>query len=310
MYKEKTILFVILLLQLLMACGQEKAPIKIGTNVWPGYEPLYLASETGLLPKSTFALVELLSASQVMRGLASQTLDVATLTLDEAIILQSRGVDIKIVMVLDYSNGGDALVADKSIREIAQLRGKRVAVEESAVGGYFLSRALELNNMKTSDLTVVSKLQHEMAHAFSSHEVDAVVTFDPIKSRLLHNNGVVLFDSRQIPGEIVDVLVVRDEVYEQIKEPLDVLKSAWYKSLKMIRSDPEKALPIVNQRLKLDKKTLSLVMDGVYFPVQEENLELMEPDKSTSLHGAVARVKGYLEKNNRITGMVNVEEMF
>lgn len=310
MDKGKTIIFVILLLQLLLACGQEKTSIKIGTNVWPGYEPLYLASEAGLLPKSTFSLVELLSASQVMRGLASQTLDVATLTLDEAITLQSRGVDIKIVMVLDYSNGGDALVADKSIREITQLRGKRVAVEESAVGGYFLSRALELNNMKTSDLTVVNKLQHEMAHAFSSHEVDAVVTFDPIKSRLLHNNGFVLFDSRQIPGEIVDVLVVRDEVYEQIKEPLDVLKFAWYKSLEMIRSDPEKALPIVNQRLKLDKKTLTLVMDGVYFPVQAENLDLMKSEKSTSLHGAVTRVKEYLEKNNRITGVVNVEEMF
>lgn len=310
MHKEKNILFIIVLILFSTACGQEESPIKIGTNVWPGYEPLYLASETGLLPKNGFSLVELLSASQVMRGLASQTLDVATLTLDEAIILQSRDVNIKIVMVLDYSNGGDALVADNSIREIAQLKGKRVAVEESAVGGYFLSRALELNNMKASDLTVVNKLQHEIAHAFSSREVDAVVTFDPIKSNLLHDNGVVLFDSRQIPGEIVDVLVVRDEVYEQIKEPLSILQSAWYKSLNMIRSDPEKALPIINQRLKLDKETLSLVMDGVFFPSQEENLDLMKSVKGTTLRGAVVRVKDYLDKNNRITNGFDVEELF
>lgn len=310
MHKEKNIIFIIVLFLFSTACGQEESPIKIGTNVWPGYEPLYLASETGLLPKNTFSLVELLSASQVMRELASQTIDVASLTLDEAIILQSRGVNIKIVMVLDYSNGGDALVADKSIRKITQLKGKRVAVEESAVGGYFLSRALESNNMKTSDLTVVSKLQHEMAHSFSSHEVDAVVTFDPIKSRLLHNNGVVLFDSRQIPGEIVDVLVVRDEVYEQIKEPLEALQSAWYKSLEMIKSDPERALPIINKRLKLDEDTLSLVMDGVYFPTQGENLDLMQSVKATSLRSAVVRVKDYLEKNNRITGVLEVEDLF
>ena len=307
---KKNTLLIVLITFFLTACSQDSPVIKIGTNVWPGYEPLYLASDRGLLPEKKFSLIELVSASQVMRELSSQTIDVAALTLDEAITLESRGVDIKIVLVMDYSNGGDAIVADKAFPKFAMLKGKRIAVEESAVGGYFLSRALEKYGMETSDVEIVSKLQHEISYAFLQNKVDAVVTFDPLKTKLLEKKGVVVFDSKQIPGEIVDVLVVRRAVYDQIKDQLGVLKAAWFESLETLRTEPAKAMPIINKRLKLDEKSLSLVMAGVFFPSEQENRKLLSSTDASSLRTTVARIKDYLEKHGRIASNVDVEDLF
>lgn len=51
--------------------------------------------------------------------------------------------------------------------------------------------------------------------AFGSGKVDAVVTFEPVRSRLLARGAVQIFDRRQIPGEIIHVLVMRTDAMTQ-----------------------------------------------------------------------------------------------
>lgn len=106
------ILCLLLIPFLVTAClSPPPSPVKLGTNLWPGYEPLYLAREQGYLSGDSVALVELLSASEVMRAYRNGAIDAAALTLDEVISLREAGLRPVIVQVADISNGADVILA-------------------------------------------------------------------------------------------------------------------------------------------------------------------------------------------------------
>ena len=65
-----------------------ESPILLGTNVWPGYEPLYLARSLGYWDDSSVKLVEYSSASQVIRAFRNDAIHIAALTLDEVLLLK------------------------------------------------------------------------------------------------------------------------------------------------------------------------------------------------------------------------------
>jgi len=92
----------------LSACSDNtpEKPIRIGTNVWPGYEPLYLARDIGLYDKAKVQLVEYPSASGVIRALKSRSIEAAALTLDEVLVLLQHKIPVRVVLVMDISVGG------------------------------------------------------------------------------------------------------------------------------------------------------------------------------------------------------------
>lgn len=143
---------------LLSACTRPatESPLRIGTNNWPGYEPLYLARDLGHYKGTPIKLVELPSTSEVMHALRNRTLEGAALTLDETLTLLDSGFHLKIILVMDFSDGGDVLLAKPEIASLSALRGKRVAVEYTAVGAIILDAALNAAGLSASDITIVS----------------------------------------------------------------------------------------------------------------------------------------------------------
>ena len=123
---------------------QPTAPLRIGTNRWLGYEPLYLARDLGLHQNLAVKLIELPSNTESMHELRNGNLEAAALTLDEALLLAQQGLPIRIVLILDQSVGADALLAKSQITTLEKLRGQRVGVENSAGGVVLLDAALHM----------------------------------------------------------------------------------------------------------------------------------------------------------------------
>mgnify|MGYP001302401945 CR=1 FL=1 len=73
---RKLLITVLAMLALLAACTREESsPIRIGTNVWIGSEPLYLARGLEYLDSRQIRLVEYPSASEVLRAFRNQAID-------------------------------------------------------------------------------------------------------------------------------------------------------------------------------------------------------------------------------------------
>lgn len=190
------------------ACGGSSRRLHLGTNQWIGYEPWYVGRDRQLLPPD-LDLVECVSASQVLRTLANGRLDFGALTLDEAVRGLGLGMDLRVIAVLDVSFGGDGIVGRPDVASFAALAGRRVGVEHTATGAYVLARACAIHGVDPASLQVVYLQPHEHLPAFQSGAVDALVTFQPILRHALDSGGHSLFDSRAIPGEVVDVLVAQ-----------------------------------------------------------------------------------------------------
>jgi len=200
----------------LFGCTRTPDPVlRIGTNVWIGSEPLYLARELGRLDAKAVQLVEYPSASEVLRAFRNQAIDGMVISLDELFGLAADGFQPRIVLVVDVSHGADVVVGRSGMRTMRDLKGKSVAVESSALGAFVLSRALAVNGMQASDVNVVHLESNEQAAAFEKGQVDGAVTFDPFRAQFLRAGASPLFDSTQIPGEIVDLLALRASVVDK-----------------------------------------------------------------------------------------------
>src|SRR5215475_4243375 len=215
-----------------IGCTPEpEPPLRIGTNVWIGSEPLYLARELGHLDLSAVQLVEYPSASEVLRAYRNQAIDGMVISLDELFGLAADGLDPRIIVVIDVSHGADVVVGRGGMKSMSDLKGKSVAVESGALGAFVLSRALALNGMQASDVTVVHLESNEQPSAFEKGQVDGAVTFDPYRMQFLKAGASTLFDSSQIPGEIVDLLAVRANVIEKQPKAVEALLSGWFDAI-------------------------------------------------------------------------------
>jgi len=260
----------------LAACMRESDPaLRIGTNVWIGSEPLYLARELGRLDPGSTQLVEYPSASEVLRAYRNQAIDGMVISLDELLGLAQDGFQPRIVLVVDVSHGADVVVGRHGMKTMHDLAGRSIAVESSALGAFVLSRALALNGMDAADVTVVHLESNEQPRAFESGKVDGAVTFDPYRGQLLRSGAVTLFDSTQIPGEIVDLLAVRASVIERNPRALQALLSGWFDALDYIRTEPLDAARRMGIRQQTTAEQFLQAQKGLRIPTREENLRML-----------------------------------
>ncbi|HEY1069767.1 MAG TPA: ABC transporter substrate-binding protein [Thermomonas sp.] len=252
-----------------------RPPLRVGTNLWLGYEPLYLAAGLGYYDGTPVRLVELGSDTQAMDALRAGRLDAAGLTLDEALTLLEERVPVAIVWVLDVSAGADAVVAKPDIPSLPDLRGKRIGVEQTAVGAYMLDAALRRADLTPADVTLLHLPLDAHVASFNAGSVDAVVTFDPARQALVKSGGRVLFDSRSLPGQIVDVLVVRREALACCSADVGRLIQGQQRALAYLAQHRTDAMERMAPRLALAPNDIAAALDGIVLPDAAYNRSLL-----------------------------------
>lgn len=281
--------------------------LRIGMNTWPGYEPFVLAKDLGYLADNVH-ISRVASATDIIKAFRSDLIDIACITLDEAIILKTKSKeDIKIIAIMDISNGGDAVVARKNIGSMSELKGSRIAVESSALGSFMLARAVDLTpGLKLKDLKIVNLSYEDHLREFNRGNIDAVVTFGPVKTKLLKGYAHMLFDSSQIPGEILSVMVVKDKTIQIKKSALHKLVSAWFKSVEYISREPYKSMQAMAKYEGLSVKEFTTSYRGIKVPSLEENKRFM----SEQLQDSIIKVTKVLHEKKLITKELVLKDFY
>ncbi|TMP30368.1 nitrate ABC transporter [Pseudoalteromonas rubra] len=307
MGKAVKLLLLALVFTLIVGCSDSsRTQLRVGFNLWPGYETLYLAKQKGLL-KENIKLVELLSATDTMDAFRHGRIEVAALTLDEALLLVAEGIALKIVLIMDISNGADAVVVRESVSELAQLKGKRIAYEQTAVGALMLHETLDAAQLSMEDIDAVHLPVNQHFRAFQSRVVDAVVTFEPVTTQLVNQDHKIIFNSAQIPGKIVDVLVVRTAHLSHYHEALQALVSAQFETLAYIEKYPENAAQLMSPRLGLQPHELLAALGGITLADAPTNRSLLVgKGVDPPLHSTVVRLLSVLIEQNMIDEVADV----
>jgi NitT/TauT family transport system substrate-binding protein len=267
----------------LFACSKPPEPVlRVATNVWSGYEPLYLARSLGYFDGIPVRLIEQPSASAVSENLRSGLVEAGCLTLDEALVLLQDGVDLRVVLVMDESRGADVLMARPGIERLDALRGKRIGVESAAVGAVMLDAALAAGGLRAEDVRQVPMTADAHLRAYNEGRIDAVVSFEPVRTRLLKEGASVLFDSSRIPGRILDVLVVRADAVHRNPASLRALLRGHFLAVEHMANQPRDASARMSPRLGDDPL---LQFSGILIPDVAENHAYLD-GPSRKLNGA------------------------
>lgn len=274
--KLQLILMILGLITISAGCtNKTPGPLRIGINAWPGYEFLYLAQQKGFYQEMGVAvkLVEFNSLADARRAYERGQIDgLGTSIID---VLQARDQSMRspqVVQVIDYSNGADVIIANSSVKNGAALRGTKIGVELGSLGTYVLARGLEKFGLTLADVQLVSMDQISMEEAINNGTLDAIVTYPP-KSIKIINQGKAkkLFDTSEIPGEVVDVIAIDDLVIQQRNADVANLLRAYQKALQYTQQNPDEAYAIMAAREGISaeefRETLSL---GVHVVTQEE----------------------------------------
>jgi NitT/TauT family transport system substrate-binding protein len=279
-------------LLLLSACTPEPpAPLRIGTCIRVGCEQLYLARDLGYYGDAPVRIVEYSSATEVLRAFRSGALDAVAVSLDEAMQLAQHS-PLRIVLVMNFSNGADVVLGQPDLKMFADIKGKRVGVENTALGAYVLARALQINGLQPGDIRVVHLPIDAQKRAFEEKRVDAVVTFEPVHSELEAAGAHHLFDSKQLPGEMVNVVAVRKEYLDRNPRVVEALLRGWFKAMATFKAEPGASTQRMATDRALPPQQFHSSLDGFRFPDLRENLGALA--EKPALKGRVEMLSAFM----------------
>lgn len=269
--KRLLFLFITAFCSLFFSTTSSSDTLRVGTTLWPGYEPLYLAEEIKAFETNNIRMIHYPSTSSVLRAFKHKVLEAAALTLDEVVFLSESNIPVDIILVLDISEGADVIIGRPELKGMQGLIGTTVAVESTAVGAYVLSRALEVHNIDISQISLVNVEKNGHKVAYEQRLADAVVTFEPVRTQLLNQGAIELFTSAEIPGEIVDVLVVHKGVLNSHEDALYDLTQGWFKALKYMQTNPQESFAFISTRMKITPQDVKESYIGLNLPSLERN---------------------------------------
>jgi NitT/TauT family transport system substrate-binding protein len=263
---------------LLAACGSQPPLTRVGGILWVGYEPLFLARELGLYDANTLRLVEMPSNTANLMSLATGDVEAATLTLDEYLLAREGGLDVRAILVFDYSAGADVVMSRPGIERLEDLKGKRIGAEDTAAGALMLAKLLETARLAPDEVVRVHVTGDRQLRAYQAGEVDALVSWEPHATQLEARGAHRLFDSRLFPGLIVDVLAARVDALERAPDNFRQLLAGYFQALDHLRTSPDDAFQRMAPRLGMRPNEVHAAHQGLHFMDLASNRSWLDGD--------------------------------
>lgn len=228
------------------ALAEEKTEFKLAWSIYVGWMPWGWAADAGIVDKWAekygieIDVVQFNDYIESINQFTAGGFDAVTATnMDLLAIPSVGGVDTTALIIGDFSNGNDALIL-KGTDDLNDIKGQNVNLVELSVSHYLLARALDTVGMTEQDITVVNTSDADMIAAYSTADVTAVATWNPLVFEILEQpDANLVFSSAQIPGEIIDITAVNTETLASNPAFGKALTGAWYETMTIMSSDTE-----------------------------------------------------------------------
>jgi NitT/TauT family transport system substrate-binding protein len=243
-------LFAALLLALTFSTSAiAKDEFKICWSIYVGWMPWAYGAEEGIVKKWADKYdieIEVVQINDYIESINQYTaggFDACTMTnMDALTIPAAGGVDSTALVVGDFSNGNDGVVL-KGKKKLKQIKGQTVNLVELSVSHYLLARGLESVGLSEKDIKVVNTSDADMVAVYGTDDVTAVATWNPLLSEIeAMPKSNKVFDSSQIPGEIIDLLVVNTETLKANPKLGKALVGAWYEIMSTMSGSDKAAM--------------------------------------------------------------------
>jgi len=238
--------------------------VRFALNVWAGWGPIILANE-GFKPNKVWKTpqgeefkVELVlsddpiamrsayAAGEVHIGWA--TLDMVPLFMEGFVDKSGQPRDSRVMpriyQQIDWSNGGDGIVAREAIRTVADLRGKKVVLAQNSPSHYFLLNMLVSGGVQPGEVEMVfTPTAFEAAAAFDAQrDIAAAVSWAPDIYRLADVQGNRMLVNTQTANKLIaDVWFARADFAKDHPDKIEALVRGIFDAMEELKKDDKKA---------------------------------------------------------------------
>jgi NitT/TauT family transport system substrate-binding protein len=286
-----------------VGCSGHKHPLAVGISAFPPFELATLARESGYFRDAGLdaRLVEFQDLSDAQRAFEQGKLDGLATTLVEVLVTRNAGArDLRVMRAISVSEGADVILAPREIRAVADLRGRKVAVEIASLSHFMLARALQRAGIALSDVTPVSMAQHAMPAALLSGEVSAIVTYPPVATLLRADpRWHVLFSSRAIPDEVVDVYAFDAQAIARRPHDIQAFFQALDRAFHRFAAEPQDSCRIMAPRLRMTADAACAALtDGIRLVAPSEQARYLGP--TMAMRTSIAAVQRALAESRLV----------
>jgi NitT/TauT family transport system substrate-binding protein len=293
---------------LFAACGKKEAaataaPLKIAYSDWPGWTAMEIGIQKGWFKQAgvdvEFKWFDYLPS---MDAYAAGQVDAVMVTNGDALVTGSTGAKGKIIMLTDYSNGNDKIVAKAGIETLADLKGKKIGLELTLVEQLLLTMGLGKIGMTIADVELINVPTNETPQTLASGQVDAIGAWYPSSSEALAASpgSKAVLTSADFPGLIYDTLYVNPESLAQNKEAWKKVVKVCYKIGDFVR-DPatkDEAAAIMAAKVNVKAEDYAAAIPGTYFlSLAEAKAHFTKGDGLDSIYGSTATADKFNVEN-------------
>ena len=184
---------------------------------------------------------------QRFNALKAGSLDAIATTPDTFSRTTAQGIKTVQVLGLDASVGGDGIVAENSIKSVADLKGQKVGVSAGSTSQWFLAYVLDQDGMSLKDVEQVDMTSGDAGSAFATGKIPAAVTWEPWLSKTQKNpDGHVVVSTEKYPKIITDQVAFDPEFLKQNPDSVRAFVKGYLAAVDFLKSDPDKAFEDVD----------------------------------------------------------------
>ena len=293
------------------------AQVRLGVVNWIGYGPIYCAAANGYYRKygSDVQLVTFSDNSLMPGALEGGELQASTLTYDQVITTTSKGWKLKVVMPLDYSVGGDAIVSSAAIHSVKELKGRKVAFQPASPSDFLLAYALAQSGLSQKDIRAVNSTPEQVVAVMATGAVDAGVTYEPSVSMIRKLGGGTQFrgllSSREARGMITDVLTLTEGMIAKNPQLVEALIRGTLDGLDYMRKEPDKAAAIISKALGISVEEVKAQLANVENPPLAQLSDVFKKSSALpSFYASGSVIGDILKKEGQIQVLPPIEATY
>ena len=267
-------------------------PLKIGYSDWPGWVAWEVGIEKGWFKEAGVDVkFEWFDYVASMDAFAAGKLDAVSMTNGDTLVTGATGGKGVMMLMNDYSNGNDMVIAKRGITSVKQLKGKKIGVEIGFVGHLLLLNALEKAGLKETDVELVNVPTNETPQVLASGQVDAIVAWQPNSGMALNlvPGSTAIYTSADEPGLIYDALVASPQSLATRKEDWKKVVGVWYRIVNYIKNPKtyDDAIEIMSSRVGLKASEYKGFVKGTkILTLEEAKTFFKKSDGFKSLYGS------------------------
>ena len=249
---------------------------------WPGQGIYILAQELGYMEEEGVEM-EFIREDDIQiqtEAMESGHINCNARTIGE---YQSRprtaATDGVVVAMMDFSRGGDGVIASGDITDVCQMEGKTFAMEPTLPANLLLQIELkEKCGLTLADLNIVHIATADGMAVFADESIDAIESYEPLLSQILAANArpgaYMLVDSNDYPELIVDIIFLSHELLETNPELVHGFIRAIYRAADYYLENPDHSHELMAPEFNLTKEEMAEAFEGLTFTTYDEAVEL------------------------------------